>query len=252
MNPLKIKWLFPFLVIGLVHAATSGAQTTPEALYSPGWRPDVIILIEPLGAQNYQVVAASPHNNQTAILFQAVKSLSQKDLQVSRIRSKILSGPQGGRDSIVQFFVSGYLVVDGGIWIEPFIRAFNQFKRQEISFLIGNYPQFNGLRQFSNPDIIIGLVQASGGVFRYRVQLGRAGVAIPSLPLLQPIIPTPLPPKPREDKAPLSSLYWILAAGLIAGSAGYIITRRLSILRGTTDDGARTNATQRLDHSGRR
>ncbi len=248
----KSDWLFLFLIIGLVHPAASGAQAAPGALYSPGWRPDVIILIKPLGAQNYQVVAASPHNNQTAMLFQAVKSLSQMDLQVSSIRSMVLSGPQGGRDSIVQFFVSGYLVVHGGIWIEPLIRAFSRFKRQEISFLIGNYPQFNGLRQFSNPDIIIALVQASGGVFRYRIQLERPGAAIPSLPLFQPIVSAPPPPKPREAKDSLSSLYWILAAGLIAGFGGYIITRRFSALRGRTDAGAQTTVTQRWDHSRKR
>ncbi len=112
----------------------------------------------------------------------------------------------------------------GGLPVEPFLRAFSDLDYFEIYFFVQGDMPFQGLREWSTPDLQIRLIQTPG-VYRYQVRILRHAPDVDlRVPFLQPVQQTTAEPERKESASGWRIAGWALIS-VALGTLAYLIMR---------------------------
>ncbi len=112
----------------------------------------------------------------------------------------------------------------GGLPVEPFLRAFSDLAYFELYFFVQGEMPFQGLREWSTPDLQIKLIQTPG-VYRYQVRILRhTPEADLRVPFLQPVQVQTAPPQRKEVAKGWRIAGWALIS-LALGGMAYLVMR---------------------------
>lgn len=220
-------------------AAVALAQSpAPAAPAMSATVPDVQILVAPGPSPSSWLVAAVyprevPRTAVTNQLGQLV-SVSGWSMGAPQFTDKSLdptkpSGTENNpRMSSVSFQATGNLVDyrDGTLALEPFIRAYRDLNRLNVTFLVPGQFNFQGLRSYSDKNIAL-MLSGEQGAFTYVVNIKNHQLDVLNLPKRQADVVATAPQEARRPRVAgwvIPSL--VVLAALVAAGVAYVVTHR--------------------------